>query len=114
VLVGAGLLQTRQEPPLVLDQPHLVAQALSTVGVRDTGGLEDGVRRAACLRAVAAPGVRPGAPLLGGRRVTFEGTPGVLLILGTGKLATFDVVIVDPACGSGGGTLVTATHVAPP
>lgn len=114
VLVGAGLLQARQEPLLLVDRPHLMAQGLSTVGVHDTGGLDDAVRRAACLRAVAAPGVRPDAPLLGGRRVTFEGTPGDLLILGTGKLATFDIVIVDPGCGTAGGTLVAATHVVPP
>jgi hypothetical protein len=115
VLVVGGVLNARHEPLPLVQRPQLVAQGLSTIGVRDTGGLGDPARRTACLQAVAAPGVAPTAPLLGGRRVTFEGSPGVLLVLGTGIRGTFDVVIVDSACGqNGGGTLLAATHVAPP
>jgi hypothetical protein len=55
----------------------------------------------------------PDAPLLGGRRVTFEGRPGVLLVLGTGRRGAFDVLIVDTDCGPGGGKLLAATRVTP-
>jgi hypothetical protein len=113
VLVGGGLLKARPEQLPAIERPQLTAQGISTIGDRDTGGLDDPTRRAGCLRAVAAPGVAPAAPLLGGRRVTFEGTPGVLLVLGTGKRGTFDIVIVDPACGPGAGTLLATGHVAP-
>jgi hypothetical protein len=113
VLVGGGLLKARQEQLPAIERPQLAAQGISTIGVRDTGGLEDPVRRSGCLQVVAAPGVAPAAPLLGGRRVTFEGEPGVLLVLGTGRRGTFDIVIVDPACGPGSGTLLATGHVAP-
>jgi hypothetical protein len=43
----------------------------------------------------------------------FEDEPGVLLVLGTGQRGTFDVLIVDPDCGPGGGRLLAAVHVAP-
>ena len=113
VLVGAGLLEAREGQLPAVDRPRLAAQGVSTIGVRDTGGFDDPARRAGCLQAVAAPGVAPTAPLLGGRRVTFEGAPGVLLVLGTGRRGAFDIVIVDPACGPGAGTLLAAGHVAP-
>jgi uncharacterized membrane protein affecting hemolysin expression len=108
VVAVVSVLRGRAEPGV--ERQQLVAQALSSVGVRDTGGLDDPVRRAGCLRAAAAP-VRADAPLVGGRRVTFEGRPGVLLVLATGTRGTFDVVIVDPACGTTAGTLLAATRV---
>jgi len=107
-------LRTRAETPPTVERPQLVAEALSTVGVRDTAGLADPARRAGCLRASAAPVENPEAPLLGGRRVTFEGAEGVLLVLGTGRLGAFDVLIVDPGCGPGGGKLLAATRVTRP
>jgi hypothetical protein len=106
-------LRARPEPPAppTVGRPQLVAEAVSAVGVHDTAGLDDPTRRAGCLRAVGRP---TDAPLLGGRRVTFEGNPGVLLVLGTGQRGTFDVLIVDPDCGPERGTLLDATHVAAP
>jgi hypothetical protein len=113
VLGVSGLLRGRAEAPPTVERPQLVAEGLSSVGLHDTGGLDDPARRAGCLRA-AAPGVAPDAPLLGGRRVTYEGEPGVLLVLGTGERGTFDIVIVDPVCGPARGQLLTAAHVGPP
>ena len=46
--------------------------------------------------------------------MTFEGSQGVLLVLGTGQRGAFDVLIVDPDCGPSGGTLLAATRVTPP
>ncbi len=113
VLVVGGLLRGRAEAPPTVDRPQLVAEGLSSVGLHDTGGLDDPARRAGCLRA-AAPGVAPGAPLLGGRRVTYAGEPGVLLVLGTGQRGTFDIVIVDPVCGPARGQMLADAHVGAP
>ena len=113
VAVVAGL-RDRAEPAPAIGRPQLVAEALSAVGVRDTAGLDDPRRRTGCLRAIGAPVDSPEAPLLGGRRVTFEGEPGVLLVLGTGRRGTFDVLVVDPDCGPSGGRLLAATRVTPP
>jgi len=114
IAVGVGAaLRARPEPLPAVGRPQLVAEALSAVGVRDTAGLADPRRRAGCLRAVDAPVESPQAPLLGGRRVTFEGAEGVLLVLGTGHRGAFDVLIVDPDCGPGAGKLLAATRVTP-
>ncbi|MDN5858962.1 MAG: hypothetical protein L0H84_10090, partial [Pseudonocardia sp.] len=75
----------------------LVGTALSARDVRDVGELADPARRAACLTAVA-PRIDPAAPLLGGRRVRYDGTPAVLLLLGTGRRGTFTVAVVDDSC----------------
>jgi len=117
LLVAVGVvaaLRARPEPLPAVGRPQLVAEALSAVGVRDTSGLAEPTRRAGCLRAVGAPVESPEAPLLGGRRVTFEGSEGVLLVLGTGRRGAFDVLIVDPDCGPGAGRLFAATRVTPP
>ena len=108
VVAAAALWRDRAAPGV--DRQQLVAHALSAVGAHDTGGLDDPARRAGCLRAVEAP-VGDDAPLLGGRQVTFEGRPGVLLVLGTGTRGAFDVVVVDPACGPAGGALLAASRV---
>jgi hypothetical protein len=111
--IAAGLHARREPPPPTIGGPQLAAEAVTAVGVRDTAGLDDPARREGCLRAVGGPVIDPAAPLLGGRRVTFEDNPGVLLVLGTGQRGAFDVLIVDPDCGPSGGRLLASTHVAP-
>jgi hypothetical protein len=105
VLVLAGVLWSPPGPAPSFDRVNLAAAARSAIGSIDAGGLADPARRAGCLRA-AAPALAPEAPLVGGRRVALGGREGVLLVLGTGRLGTFDVVVVDPECGPGGGVLV--------
>ena len=85
---------------------QLAGAGLAAAGADDAGGLDDPTRRAACLRAVDAPGVSPDAPLIGARRVTYQGRAGTLLLLGTGQRGAFDVVVVDPGCGLAGGELL--------
>lgn len=99
VLVVAGVVGVRRDPPSVT-AAQLGGVARAAVGVQEAGPLTDPVRREACLRAVAAPGLAPDAPLAGGRSVVFEGRPGILLLLITGRLATFRVVVVTPGCDS--------------
>jgi hypothetical protein len=106
VLVAAGVLWARPDRLPSLDRVDLAAAGRAAVGTTDVGRLADPARRAGCLQAVAPPGVRPDAPLLGGRRVQVDGGAAVLLVLATGELGTFHAVVVDPACGPEGGTLL--------
>jgi hypothetical protein len=97
VVVAAGVIRAQSEPagPQV-SAVQLAAAARDAMGVGDAGPLADPERRAACLRAVA-PDVAPD-PLIGGRQVQFEGQRGTLLVLGTGRLGSFRVVVVDAGC----------------
>ncbi len=98
LLVVAGLLQSRPAPPGVT-AADLGGVARAAVGAHDAGELADPVRRTACLRSVAPPGLDPNALLLGGRGVVLDGRPGILLVLATGQLGTFRAIVVDTACG---------------
>jgi hypothetical protein len=109
-LVIAGVLWPRSAPLTSLDRVDLAAAARAAVGTTDVGHLADPVRRAGCLVAVA-PAVPPDAPLLGGRRVELDGREAVLLVLGTGRLGTFHVAVVDPGCGPGSGTLLESAVI---
>jgi hypothetical protein len=97
VVVAAGVIRAQSESagPQV-SAVQLAAAAREAMGVGDAGPLADAGRRAACLRAVA-PDVAP-EPLIGGRQVQFEGQRGTLLVLGTGRLGSFRVVVVDAGC----------------
>jgi hypothetical protein len=99
-------------PPVVaLARVDLAAAGTAAVGVDDLGPLADPARRAACLRAVGPTGARADDPVLGGRRVLLEGRPGILVVLATGTLGQFRLVVVDPGCGVAGGTLLAETVV---
>lgn len=110
VLVVAGLISMRPAPPSVT-AAQLGGVARAALGVPDAGPFTDPGRRAECLRAVAPTGLAPDAPLAGGRAVVLEGRPGVILLLITGELGVFRVIVVDPGCGADGGTLLADTLV---
>ena len=110
VLVLAGVLSSPPGPAPSIDRVNLAAVARSAVGSVDAGALADPARRAGCLRA-AAPALAPDAPLVGGRQVTVGGRQAVLLVLVTGRLGSFDVVVVDSECGPGHGMLLESMVV---
>jgi hypothetical protein len=110
LLVVAGILGSRATAPSVT-AAQLGGVARAAVGAHDAGELADPARRAGCLRSVALPGLDPDAQLIGARGVEFEGQPGILLVLASGRLGTFRVVVVDPACGPEGGTLLADTLI---
>lgn len=101
VAVLAGVLPTRPDPPgpdvVRLTRIDLATVGTSAIGVLDLGELADTRRRAACLQAVGTP---TAAAVLGGRRVLMDGAPGTLLVLGTGVLGRFRIVVVSPSCGT--------------
>jgi hypothetical protein len=109
-LVVAGVVWNRPAAPPSVDRVNLAAVARAAVGATDAGDLSDPRRRAGCLRAVA-PALVPDAMLLGGRRVELDGREGVLLVLATGRLGIFDVAVVDPGCGPGGGALLASMRI---
>jgi hypothetical protein len=81
------------------------------LGVDDLGPLADPRHRAGCIRVVGPTGAAPDDPVLGGRRVLLDGVPGVLMVLATGTLGEFRVLVVDPGCGPAGGTKLGETVV---
>lgn len=110
VLAGAAL-QPWLSPRQQVGAMELASVGRAAIGVGDSGELVDPTRRVGCLRSVSPPGLAPDAPLLGGRQVSFEGNPATLLVLGTGELGTFQVVMVNPDCGPQGGRLLGSVRV---
>ncbi|HLU57176.1 MAG TPA: hypothetical protein VKZ81_17090 [Pseudonocardia sp.] len=110
-LVVGLLWGPREGEPISLDGVDPVAAGLTVRGDFDVGDLADPGRRAACLRAVAPPGVDPQAPLLGGRDVVTGGRDGVLLLLAGGARGRLHVVVVAPGCGPDGGVLLEARTI---
>ena len=108
VALDAGPLETtgspRAEPPtLTLSGGELANGLDDALGALDFGPLS----RPAVLRAcLDANGVSPlGAPL-GAREVTLNGRPGVLLVLPTGQIARFRLLVVGRDCGPGNPSLL--------
>lgn len=89
-----GVLALRPAGPPDLTRVELAGFARSTVGSTDLGALADPTRRDGCLTAAG----HPGAAVLGGRQVRLDGMPGVVLVLSTGELGRFRVLVVTPGC----------------
>jgi hypothetical protein len=73
---------------------ELAAVARATIGVSDLGVYTDTARRNSCLATTG----HPGTAVVGGRPVRLDGSPGVLLVLSTGVLGRFRVLVVDDTC----------------
>lgn len=74
------------------------AALTAALGRSDYGPLTDPARRATCL---AANQQNPNQTPAGAMQVTLAGKPGVLLVLTTGKLAQYRLLVVGPACAAG-------------
>jgi hypothetical protein len=74
------------------------ATLTSALGRSDYGPLTDPTRRAACL---AANQQDPNQIPDGAMQVTLAGKPGVLMVLTTGKLAQYRLLVVGPDCAAG-------------
>ncbi|GAY09662.1 hypothetical protein [Pseudonocardia sp. N23] len=105
VLSGVAVIGVAGQPsptvPLAVpDQPGTHA----LVGTPETvhGPLGDPARQAACLGVVGVPTTRA----LATREVAVDGVPGVLLVLPTGSVGRFRLLVVDPGCGAGGGRVL--------
>lgn len=95
-------------PPLALSAADLGEGLDEALGSRDYGPLSRPAALAACLEANGIAVV--GAPL-GAREVTIDGRRGVLLVLPTGRIAQFRLLVVGPDCGAGTPSLIADTVV---
>lgn len=99
VALGSGPPETPGAPvaaPLRLTAGDLADGLDDALGVADYGPLTDPAVLRGCLAANGAAG----APL-GAREVTVGGRRGVLLVLPTGRLARFRLLVVGPDCTAG-------------
>ncbi|MGI9063960.1 MAG: hypothetical protein ACR2FQ_09155 [Pseudonocardiaceae bacterium] len=98
IAVASGPLETAgtpQEAPLALTAQDLGEGLDDALGAPDYGPLAEPGALQACLATTDAGAV--GEPL-GGREVTVGGRRGVLLVLPTGELARFRLLVVSPGC----------------
>jgi hypothetical protein len=85
--------------PVALTSGHLTAAtAAAALGRSDYGPLADPATRSACLAANEQDANRTPA---GAMRVTLDGKPGVLMVLTTGELAQYRLLVVGPDCAAG-------------
>jgi hypothetical protein len=85
-------------PPVALRGQLNAATVSAALGRADYGPLTEPSRRAACL---AANGQNPDRTPAGAMRVTLNGTPGVLMVLPTGQLAQYRLLVVGLDCAAG-------------
>lgn len=86
------------DAPLSLRGDDLSTALGQALGERDYGPLENRQRLDQCREAA---GLDPDVQPAGVRPVTLDGRPGVLVVLPTGKFATFRLVVFAPSCGPG-------------
>ena len=108
VALGTGPLETAgspraERPALALSGGELGDGLDDALGALDFGPLSQPAALRACLDA---NGVPPGGAPLGAREVTLDGRPGVLLVLPTGEIARFRLLVVGPGCGPGNPSLL--------
>jgi hypothetical protein len=84
--------------PLALRRKELPAAATKAFGAKDYGPFTDQRKLGECL---GANGVAATTTPIGGRQVTVDGKPGVMLILPTGKAVRFQLLVVGTDCATG-------------
>lgn len=82
--------------PLALTRSNLDGALNQALQAHDYGPLSTPQMLRNCL---TANGVAPGGDPLGAVEVTLDGRPGVLLVLPTGQIARFRLLVVPPNCG---------------
>lgn len=93
-LGSATVVQSAE--PLALTRAGLDGALNQALQARDYGPLSPPHMLRSCLTANDVPAGR--APL-GALEVTLDGRPGVLLVLPTGQIARFRLLVVPPNCG---------------
>jgi len=110
-----GVVALGTGPPETAGSPRAERPTLALSGSELGGGLDDALgavdlgplSQPAALRAcLDANGIPPLGKPLGAREVTLDGRPGVLLVLPTGEIAQFRLLVVGPGCGPGNPALL--------
>ena len=86
------------DQPLALTRATLGNALDEARTARDFGPLSSPAQLRSCL---AANDVGRGGVPIGAREVTLDGRPGILLVLPTGELGQFRLLVVGPDCGPG-------------
>jgi hypothetical protein len=90
--------------PTVPTAPAVSGGQLGSVALADAlhknnyGPLASPTQLTGCLKA---NGLDPNQKPVGGNQITLDGKPGTLLVLTTGELAQFRVLVVGPTCSAG-------------
>jgi len=113
VALGTGPIETAgtpraENPPLALAGDDLGGGLDDALGATDYGPLSRPAALRACLQA---NGVTLAGEPLGAREVTLDGQPGVLLVLPTGQIARFRLLVVGADCGPGNPSLIASDTV---
>ncbi len=106
VLPGLGRSATPGDAsaPPKTSLPALSRTDLGSVALADAlrknnyGPLADAARLTGCLRA---NGLDPNQKPIGANQIDLDGRPGTLLVLTTGQLAQFRLLVVGPTCSAG-------------
>lgn len=100
---------TGATPPEALTSGQLDAGLVSrATGKSDYGPFGDPAKRSACL---AANRLDPDETPAGGMQVTLDGRRGTLMVLPTGKLAQFRLLVVGPDCSAGHPSTIADTVI---
>ncbi len=87
------------KPPLAVESENPSAAIGGVKDERDYGPLKDQAGLDECIKA---NGLDPAkAETVGVRQVTFDGKPGVFVLLTAGQAGQFRLLIVGPSCGPG-------------
>ena len=86
------------QPPLALSDNQLASSVPKVLGAKDPGALDTPQKLSACL---TANGLDPNATPLGVRRVQLDSQDGIMIILPTGKVVRYRLLVVKPTCAAG-------------
>lgn len=102
------------QPPLALGSGKLGRAALGkALQRRQPGPFADQQKLRGCLRANQVDPSDPKVSVVGTARVTRNGQAGTLLVLTTGKAATFRMLVVDNSCAANNPATIDNTVVGP-
>lgn len=94
-----GSAVASDRPPLTVETGNLSAAIGGVNNQFDYGPLKDQARLDECIKANGLDPVK--AQTAGVRQVTLDGKPGVFVLLTTGQVGQFRMLIVEPTCGPG-------------
>jgi hypothetical protein len=104
VLPGIGSTSGSSTAAAPTNEPAVTSGQLGSVALADAlhksnyGPLADPTQLTGCL---TANGLDPNQKPVGANQITLDGKPGTLLVLTTGQLAQFRVLVVGPTCAAG-------------
>jgi hypothetical protein len=94
--------------PLSLSDNELGGAVPKVLGSKDYGTLDTPQKLSVCI---AANGLDPNATPLGVRRVQLDNQDGIMIILPTGKVVRYQLLVVQPTCAAGNPATIAKTII---